>query len=382
MNLLAIKMLMGDRLKYFGLIIGMTFAAMMIAQQASIYSGLKSQTGTFIRQLSNVDLFVMDDQVRFSEDYKPIPDTALQQIRGIDGVEWAVPIYKNWLRARLEDGTRLTVIVIGLDDATLTGGPAEMVEGSLADLRRDPGILIDVRDAGTKLKLERSGGAPIKVGDRLSINDTDAVIVGSYKGNPSFFWEPTIYTTYSRALRFAPRERHLMSYVLVKLKPEADQREVQGLIARATMYRAMSGTEFETATSGYILKQTGILVNFGLAVILGLIVGALVTGQTFFNFTLDNLRYFATLRAMGVSSFRLIAMVGSQVFTVTSISFGLGVGLAAAFGVVITKTDLAFLMPWQVLALTGASMFGVASLAALLSLYKVLRLEPGMVFKA
>ena len=47
------------------------------------------------------------------------------------------------------------------------------------------------------------------------------------------------------------------------------------------------------------------------------------------NFTLDNLRYFATLRAMGVSSFRLIAMVGSQVFTVTSISFGLGVGLAA-----------------------------------------------------
>ena len=92
MNLLALKMLTGDRLKYFGLLAGMAFAAMMIAQQASIFVGLKSQTGTFIRQNSIVDLWVMDDQVRFSEDQKPIPETAVQRIRSVDGVEWAVPM--------------------------------------------------------------------------------------------------------------------------------------------------------------------------------------------------------------------------------------------------------------------------------------------------
>ncbi len=60
---------------------------MMIAQQASIFVGLKTQTGTFIRDNSIVDLWVIDDQVRFSEDQKPIPETTVQRTRGIDGVK-------------------------------------------------------------------------------------------------------------------------------------------------------------------------------------------------------------------------------------------------------------------------------------------------------
>jgi hypothetical protein len=35
----ALKMLTGDRLKYFGLIAGIAFAALLIAQQASILAG-------------------------------------------------------------------------------------------------------------------------------------------------------------------------------------------------------------------------------------------------------------------------------------------------------------------------------------------------------
>ena len=135
MYAIAIKMLMGDRLKYFGLLAGMSFAAMMIAQQASIFVGLISQTGTFIRGLPYVDLWVMDEQVRFSEDQQPIPDTALPRIRSIEGVEWAVPMFKGWLPARLPDGTKLNAIVVGIDDATLVGGPLEMKAGRLDDLR-------------------------------------------------------------------------------------------------------------------------------------------------------------------------------------------------------------------------------------------------------
>jgi len=149
MNLLALKMLTGDRLKFFGLLFGMAFAAMMIAQQASIFVGLESQTGSFIRELAAVDLWVMDDQVRFSEDSQPIPETALHRIRGIDGVAWAVPLYKGWLRIRLQDGTRTAAIIVGVDDATLVGAPAEMVSGSPLDLRRDKAVFIDERDAAT-----------------------------------------------------------------------------------------------------------------------------------------------------------------------------------------------------------------------------------------
>ena len=381
MILLAIKMLVGDRLKYFGLIAGMTFAAMMIGQQAAIFTGLKSQTGTFIRDMGFVDLWVMDDQVKFSEDQQPIPDSALQRIRGIDGVAWASPLYKGWLRVRLEDGTRTAAIIIGVDDSTLLGAPANMTSGTADMLRQDKAIFIDERDASTKLALRRSGGQPVRLGDRIAINDNDARIVGTFRGQPSFFWDPIIYTTYNKAISFAPHERHSMSFVLLKVRDGVAVREVQGRIAEQTPYIARTGAEFEQVTSAYILKSTGILVNFGIAVGLGLIVGLLVTGQTFFNFTLDNSRYFAALKAMGCSGARIVGMVFSQVITVSILSFGIGIGIAAISGAFLRKTDLAFLLEWRIVAFTAGAMVLVGLTAGALSLIKVLRLEPGVVFK-
>ncbi len=378
---LAIKMLMGDRLKYFGLLAGMSFAAMMIAQQASIFVGLISQTGTFIRGLPYVDLWVMDEQVRFSEDQQPLPDTALPRVRGIEGVEWASPMFKGWLPARLPDGTRLNAIVVGIDDATLIGGPLAMHEGTLEDLRRDDAILIHYKEAGTKLKLEKAGGRTLRIGDRISLNDHDAFVAATFDSDPSFFWDPVIYTTFSRAVQFSPPQRNLMHYVLVKLKPGADLEEVRAHIERATPYKALTQDEFIALTRDFIAEKTGILINFGIAIGLGFFVGMLVTGQTFFNFTLDNLRYFAAIKAMGASSWMLIRMVMLQVLVAATLSLGIGLGIAALMGQQLKETDLAFLMPWQVPALTAGSLLFISVLAGGLSLIKVLRLEPGVVFK-
>jgi putative ABC transport system permease protein len=381
MNWLAIKMLMGDRLKYFGLIAGMAFAAMMIAQQASIFTGFKSQTVTFIRQNPGVDLWVMDEQVRFSEDQVGMPETAVQRVRSVEGVEWASPMFKGWLRARLPDGTSMLVIVVGIDDATLVGGPHTVVEGAITDLRQEGAILIDVKDKSSKLRMTRDG-RDIEVGDRLSINDHELRIVGTYSSPPSFFWDPVLYTTYSRALQITPQERNLMSFVMVKLKPGADVEDVRRRIEERTPFVARTPAEFERLTSGFILAKTGILVNFGIAVGLGLLIGIIVTGQTFFNFTVDNLRYFASLKAMGAGAGTLISMVMVQVLTATSIAFGIGLGIASVFGSLIRNTGLAFEMPWYIPTVTGGAMLTVGLLAGLFSLAKVLRLEAGVVFKA
>lgn len=380
MNWLAIKMLVGDKLKYFGLLAGMAFAAMMITQQASIFQGLKDQTGTFIRENSGVDLWVMDDQVKFSEDQLPMPETALQRIRSIEGVEWAAPMFKGWVRARLQDGTRMQVILIGLDDASLAGAPTEMVTGSVRDLRQDGAVLIDAKDASTKLRLEKAG-LDMQLGDRMSVNDNELRVVGMYDAPPSFFWDPILYTTYSRALSISPQERNLMSFVLVKVKEGVSIREVQDRIHERTRFIARTGDEFEKITSAYILDKTGILVNFGMAIGLGLIIGMIVTGQTFFNFTIDNLRYFASLKAMGAGAGTLIRMVMTQVLVATVLAFGLGVGIASVAGYFIQKTDLAFNMPWQIPVFSGAAMLVVGGLAAAISLVKVLRLEAGVVFR-
>lgn len=376
---IALRMLFGDRLKYFGLIAGMSFAAMMIAQQASIGVGLARQTGAFIRSMPYVDLWIMDPQVRFSEDILPMSETALMRVRSVEGVEWALPMFKSWLPARLEDGTRLNMIVVGLDDATLMGAP-RFVKGSPEDLRRDHGVIIHERFAKKNLRLTR-WDRDLAVGDRFSLNDNDAVIVGTYDSEPSFFWDPMIYTTYSRGLRYAPRLRNLLTFVIVRLKPGTDAEAVKRQIEATTPFEARTSTEFERLTMRFILEKTGILVNFGMAVGLGFVIGALVTGQTFFNFTLDNLRHFAALKAMGASGWTLVAMVSVQVLVAAGISLGIGLGVAAGLGTLIRKTDLAFFMPWQVPALTAGALMLIALLAGALSLAKVLRLEPAVVFK-
>lgn len=380
MYMIALRMLFGDRLKYFGLVAGMSFAAMMIAQQASIGVGLARQTGSFIRSMPYVDLWIMDKQVRFSEDILPMSETALMRVRSVEGVEWALPMFKSWLPARLEDGTRLNMIVVGLDDATMMGAP-EMVKGDITDLRRDAGVIIHDRFAKKNLRLER-WDRDLLVGDRFTINDNDAVVVGTYDSPPSFFWDPMIYTTYSRGLRFAPRMRNLLTFVVVKVKAGEDVAAVQRRIEETTPFEARTPAEFERITMRFILEKTGILVNFGIAVGLGFVIGALVTGQTFFNFTLDNLRHFAALKAMGTGAWMLIKMVSLQVLVAASMSLGIGLGVAAGLGRLIQKTDLAFDMPWQVPVATAAALLAIALLAGGLSLIKVLRLEPGVVFKA
>src|SRR5258708_17426808 len=143
MNFLAIKMLVGDRAKYLGIVMGLTFASLLITQQLSIFIGLMSRTYGFLTDLSQADIWVMDPKVQFVDDIKPLQDTQLLRVRGVEGVDWAVPLYKGLLKARLDNGNFQTCNVICLDDATLIGGPPCMLEGKLADLLRADSLIVD-----------------------------------------------------------------------------------------------------------------------------------------------------------------------------------------------------------------------------------------------
>src|SRR5262249_37142192 len=155
---------------------------------------------------------VMDPKVQFVDDIKPLQDTVLYRVRGIEGVEWAMPLYKGLLKARLQNGVFQTCNVIGLDDATLAGGPPVMAQGALADLRRSQGMIVDEVGASTKLARvpEDKDGRPIKgakpvpltVGDTLEVNDRRAVVVGICRVSRTFQSQPVIYTTYTRALEY------------------------------------------------------------------------------------------------------------------------------------------------------------------------------------
>jgi putative ABC transport system permease protein len=383
MNLVALKMLVGDRAKYLGIIMGLTFASLLITQQLAIFVGLMARTNGAVTDLSLPDVWVMDPKVQFIDDIKPLQDTQLYRVRGIDGVEWAVPLYKGLIKARLDNGNFQTCNVFGLDDATLIGGPPEMVEGTLADLRRADSVIVDTIGAHDKLARTLPNGkkVPLKVGDTLELNDHRAVVVGMSKNQRTFQSQPVVYTTYTRATTYAPRERKLLSFVLVKVKPGQDVKALCARIHATTGLLALTREQFQKTTVDYFMKYTGIPINFGIAVALGFIVGTAIAGQTFYNFTLDNLRHFGALKAMGAGNAMLLKMILLQSAVVGFIGYGLGVGAAAAFGYLLRDSELAFKLPWQLLVISGAAVTLICMIASLISMRKVVKLEPAIVFK-
>jgi putative ABC transport system permease protein len=385
MGFIALKMLFGDRAKYIGIVIGLTFASLLITQQSAIFIGIMARTFSFLTDVGQPDLWVVDPQAKYIEDIKPLQDTQVLRVRGTEGVEWAVGLYKGPLRARMDNGTFQSCVVIGLDDATLIGGPPQMLTGQLADLRQADSIIVDQVGAAGKLARPLPDGRriPLRPGDTLELNDHRCVVVGICRITQTFQSNPVIYTTYSRATTIAPQERKLLSFVIAKAKSGEDLKILSARIHKSTGLNAYTSADFKKLTFWYFLRYTGMPINFMTAVALGFIVGITISGQTFYNFTLDNLRYFGTLKAMGTTNGKLLGMILLQALTVGAIGYGLGVGAASAWGGLLSgRTQIAFKLPWQLLLLSAAAILLICLSAALLSIRKVIKLEPAMVFRS
>ncbi len=386
MFVIALRMLFGDKAKYFGIVMGVTLASMVITQQGSIFIGIMSRTFATITDMPQGDVWVMDRKVQFIDDVKPLPSTDLFRIRGVAGVAWAYPLFKGQIRARMANGQFVNCNLYGVDDATLVGAPSDMVSGLASDLRQSDSVLVDWSGATGRLARPQPGGGkpvPLRVGDELELNDNRAVVVGIARASRTFQSQPNIYTTYNRATKFAPRERKLLSFILVKAQAGEDVSALCARISKETGLAAYTNDEFKTVTVNYFIRSTGIPINFGMATALGFLVGTVITGFMFYSFTIDNLRYFGTLKAMGTSDARLLSMIMLQGLIVGSVGFGLGVGLASLFGHVngLGKGVLAFRMPWQLLFVSACAVVVICLLSAMLSMRKVIALEPAVVFK-
>jgi putative ABC transport system permease protein len=385
MNFIAIKMLLGDRAKYIGIVIGLTFASLLITQQLGIFAGIMTRTFSFLSDVGLPDIWVVDPQVKYIDDIRPMRDTMVLRVRGVEGVQWAVPLYKGSLAVRRTDGTYQSCTVIGLDDETLMGGPPSLVSGNLWNLRKSGGVIVDQAGANGKLAhiLPSGKRTPLKVGDEMEINDNWSVVVGICRVTQTFQTNPVLYTTYSSATSFAPSQRLLLSFVTVKAKPGQDLHALCQRIERATALRAYTRNEFKMVTFLYYLKYTGMPINFLTAVALGFLVGVAISGQTFYNFTLDNLRYFGTLKAMGAKNGMLLRMILLQALVVGAVGYGLGVGAASAWGILIGgRTQLAFRLPWHLLVISAVAVLVICLGSAALSIRKVMKLEPAMVFRS
>lgn len=376
MNYVALKMLFGDRAKYLMLLCGLTFAVMLIVQQGSIFWGLMMWSQASITNL-NVPIWVTDPGIAQVDEVKPLADTAVDRVRSVDGVEWAVPLYKGLLRARLATGEYHQITLTGLESATLIGRPAEVQEGRFEDILQPDAVVLD------QWAVERMGGPTVvRVGTIFELNDKLARVVAIAKTQKSFTNIPVVYTTYERAMRYVPRERRILSYVLAKHKDGVPIEDVVQRIRTQTGLGAFTQEDFGFKTYMWVLVNTGIGINFGTTILLGFIVGMAIAGQTFYLFTIENLRQFGALKAMGASSFTLARMILLQAFTVGLTGYGVGIGLATVFGFLTAQGgNLPFAETWQLLLLVLVALLAICLVSASVSIIKLARLEPAIVFR-
>ncbi len=378
MNFVALQMLFGDRAKYLGLIFAIAFSTFLMSHQSSIFLGILDRTQSQIKDVHDADVWVMDPYTQYFDEVKALTDEDVYRVRGVQGVQWAVPLFKGQPRAKGPDGNFRVVILMGIDDATLVGAPRDLVMGSIDGLREPDTAIID--RTGYDFFFPHQ---PLALGKTLEMNDHLVRVVGICNSSAPFTNFPVFYSRYSQAITYVGQERNMMSFVLVKPTAGVSGAEICRRIHAATGLQARTSADFGIQTIRYYVAHTGIPVNFGLTITIALVVGAVVAGQTFYIFTIENLKQFGALKAIGVTNWRIVGMILLQALLVGAIGFSIGIGMTAAF-FEITKNNLdlrGFRLLWQVATGTGLTVMFIVLAASLLSVRRVLVLEPAVVFR-
>jgi putative ABC transport system permease protein len=378
MNWIAIRMLTGDRVKFLGLVFGIAFSTLLITQQLTIFVNLLMRGASAVYDVPTANIWVMDPVGRTPDVTLPMPATALDKVRGVPGVAYAVPHLRANATIRTPEGKVEGVGVVGLDDATLIGLPRQMVEGTREALSGPDSVFIDVVGAN-KLFGRKSGVS----GSALELNDRRAIIVGVTNSTPTFTSGVILYTRYSNALNFVPGTRKRMSFVLAQTEKGKDPKAVAAEITRRTGLKARTSEEFAQDGIDFIVETTGIPINFGITVVLGVIVGIAIVGLTFSLFIRDNIKQFGALKAIGVTNAKIRVMVAAQSALVALIGYGIGLFLAALFiwGPGDTDAFKGFYIPWQIPVITAAITIIMILLTGVIALRSVLKMEPAEVFR-
>lgn len=378
MTWIAIRMLTGDRQKFFGLLFGVAFSALLISQQLTIFINLVERGATAVYNVPTGNVWVMDPASRTIDVTYAMPSTALDKVRSVAGVDWAVPMLRAVANVRTPEGDLEGVAIVGVDDATLIGIPRDIIKGSREALYEPDAVFIDAVGA---IKLFGKGVDP--VGTRLELNDRRAIIRGVVDINPTFTSQVTLFTRYSNALSFLPGTRNRMTFVLAQSSAGLTPNQVAARVTKQTGLRARTRDEFAQDGVDFIIQNTGIPINFGITVVLGVIVGIAIVGLTFSLFIRDNIKQFGALKAIGVTNNKIRMMVAAQALLVGLIGYGFGILGAAAFiyGNESLPTFKGFYMPWQIPVATAVVVLAMILLTGWLALRSVLKTEPAEVFR-
>ena len=214
------------------------------------------------------------------------------------------------------------------------------------------------------------------------INGYRARVVGYTEGIRSFTTSPFVFTSFKSAQSHVRLPQDQTVYVLVTAKQGVDLQELKRNIqARVSDVDVHTTAEFRWMTQRYWIFTTGAGLATLIAATLGLVVGVVVVAQTIYATTIDHIREFGTLKAIGASNLHIYRVIVEQAIISAVIGYVIGISLSFIIVRLSVRNEAAILLPWQV----AVAMFGLTVLmcvsASIVSIHKATRIDPVLVFK-
>lgn len=375
MALLARRNLFHDRIRFAVTLTGIVFALVLIIIQFGLFLGFTTTTSNNIDH-SGADIWIVFHGVGYFDTGRMFSERKFYEVLSVPGVRQAEKYIQNFAYWKKPDGGVENVQVIGFHPGSGLGEPWNVVEGSVLAVKLEDGVIVD------ELYKEKLGVS--KIGDRVEIGDHRARVVGFTRGIRSFTTSPFVYTSFKNALNYTrPEAREdQLAYILVTVAPGVRSREVlESLRARLTDVDIYTREEFSRRTRFYWMFTTGAGLAVLTAALMGLVVGVAVVAQTIYAATMDHIREYGTLKAMGATNGYLYRVLIEQAAWSAVLGYAFAM-FAAHFIVQASEKGGALILmpPAMKIAMLVLAVF-MCIAAALVSINKVTRLDPAMVFR-
>jgi putative ABC transport system permease protein len=374
--LLALKAMFAERGRLLTSLLGVAFSVALVNLQAGLLLGL-IQKASLLVDFGRADIWVGHRHVHTVDMTRFIPERWVYRIRGVEGVARAEPYVVMFGQMSMPDGRFENVVVVGSDRASLLGNAWVMASGGAEAVREPDGILVDVCD------FNKIGHC--KLGDVREINGHRCRVVGLTNGIVGFTTEPYVFTTLDRA-----RDKYATgippdhcSYFLVEAAPGVDVRELAARIRqRLPEADVYDRDAYRRLSMEYWLTRTGIGISFGLATLLGLVVGLSMVSQTLYASVTEHLKEFGTLKAMGAGDRTILAFIMTRALANAFLGSALGLLVAYLAGHALNSPRAPIELTW---AVAGASVVLVtlACVAATsLPYWRIRRIDPASILRS
>ena len=371
---IARRNLFHDKTRLIITIVGVIFAVVLMTVQIGVYIGFVDSASQLIDN-SPADLWITSKNTANFDSARPFSENKVNKVRALHDVLWVEKIAQTWGLLKLKNGATETVQIIGFNPGSGIGGPWKMKQGNPKDVKVGNSIIID------ESSLRR---LDVKPGDKVEIFDTQTDIVGLSEGVRSFTTYPIAFTSYETAKRYSRLMReNQTTFILAKLKPGVDAEQfVEKLRGKMSGVDIYTKQEFSKKTRLYWSLQTGIGIGIGITVFLGFIVGTIIVGQTIYSSTMEHIREFGTLKAIGATNLDIYKIIFEQALINACIGYALGFMLT-----LITKNLYdrfrvnLILTPELIMVMFFITVF-MCLLSSFISIQKVAKVDPVIVFKA